>query len=152
MARPDIDVTAPYIERESLPIPEIQFIKSPEEAEKNVGYWIDKGFTSFKVYMNITRDDLKKVVAIAHKNNLKVTGHLCSITYREAAELGIDNLEHGVAVASDFVKEKEPDRCPPGNRSAEALLALPESSREMDEVIATLVKHRVAVTSTLAVF
>jgi hypothetical protein len=87
MPGPDIDVTGPYIEREFLPIPEIQFIKSPGEAEKEVAYWMERGCTSFKVYMNITKDDLKAVITLAHKNNLKVTGHLCSITYREAAIL-----------------------------------------------------------------
>src|SRR5438046_1146391 len=102
MVGPDIDVTGPYIEREFLPIPEVHFIKSADEAEEDVSYWIKKGCTSFKVYMDITQDDLRKVIAVAHKNNLKVTGHLCSITYREAASMGIDNLEHGFIPCSDF--------------------------------------------------
>ena len=63
MPGPDIDVTAPYIEREVLPIPEVQFIKSPEEAAEEVNYWIARGCTSFKVYMDITKDDLKAVVS-----------------------------------------------------------------------------------------
>jgi imidazolonepropionase-like amidohydrolase len=150
MAGPDIDVTAPYIERESLPIPEIQFIKSPEEAEKNVGYWIDKGCTSFKVYMNITRDDLKKVVAIAHKNNLKVTGHLCSITYREAAELGIDNLEHGFIPCSDFVAGRKEDVCALG--VTQSLMKLDVNNEDMKNLMAFLIKKKVALTSTLPVF
>jgi hypothetical protein len=107
MAGPDIDATGPYIERELLPIPEVQFIKSPEEAAEEVNYWIARGSTSFKVYMDITKDDLKAVVSLAHQHHLKVTGHLCSITYREAAELGIDNLEHGFIPASDFVSGKK---------------------------------------------
>src|SRR6266480_7071571 len=93
MAGPDIDVTGPYIEREFFPIPEIQFIKSTEEAAKEVNYWMERGCTSFKVYMNITKEDLQEITRIAHQKNLKVTGHLCSITYREAANLNIDNLE-----------------------------------------------------------
>ncbi|MDQ6890302.1 MAG: amidohydrolase, partial [Bacteroidota bacterium] len=48
---PDIDVTGPYIEREGLPIPEVLFIRSPEEAAKEVNYWTDMGCTSFKLYM-----------------------------------------------------------------------------------------------------
>ena len=43
---------------------------------------------------------------------LKVTGHLCSVTYAEAADLGIDNLEHGFLAATDFVADKKPDVCP----------------------------------------
>src|SRR5678815_3607847 len=55
MVGPDIDVTGPYIERELLPIPEVQFIRNPEEAAQEVNYWIARGITSFKVYMNITK-------------------------------------------------------------------------------------------------
>jgi len=150
MVGPDIDVTAPYIERESLPIPEIPFIKSPEEAARNVSYWIDKGCTSFKVYMNITRADLKKVVTLAHKNNLKVTGHLCSITYREAAELGIDNLEHGFIPCSDFVAGKKEDVCASGVQ--QSLMKLDVNSEDMKNLMVFLIKKNVALTSTLPVF
>ena len=150
MVGPDIDVTAPYIEREALPIPEISFIKSPEEAAQNVNYWITKGCTSFKVYMNITKADLKQVVTIAHKNKLKVTGHLCSITYREAAELGIDNLEHGFIPCSDFAAGKKEDACPSGVQ--QSLMKLDVNSGEMKNLMAFLIQKNVALTSTLPVF
>jgi imidazolonepropionase-like amidohydrolase len=70
MAGPDIDVTGPYIERAFLPIPEVQFIKSPEEAGRTVSYWMDRGCTSFKVYMDITKEDLQEVVRLAHERKL----------------------------------------------------------------------------------
>ncbi len=35
-------------------------------------------------------DRLRAVVEEAHKRGLKVTGHLCSIGFREAAEIGIE--------------------------------------------------------------
>jgi imidazolonepropionase-like amidohydrolase len=151
MAGPDIDVTGPYIERELLPIPEIQFIKSPEEAEKEVSYWIDRGCTSFKVYMDITKDDLKAVVALAHKNNLKVTGHLCSITYREAAELGIDNLEHGFIPCSDFVADKKENICSFGS-VIPSLKKLDVNSEAMKGLMKFLIEKKVTLTSTLPVF
>jgi len=99
---PDIDVTGPYIERAAFMIPEVLFIKSPEEAAEEVNYWANKGCTSFKLYMNVTRADAKAVIDAAHKRGLKVTGHLNSVTYREAADLGIDNLEHGFFAAVIF--------------------------------------------------
>jgi hypothetical protein len=151
MVGPDIDVTGPYIEREFFPIPEIQFIKSPEEAEQGMNYWISKGCTSFKVYMNITKDDLKKVVAVAHKNNLKVTGHLCSVTYREAAGLGIDNLEHGFIPASDFVTGKKENVCAFGAVTP-SLKNLELNSEAMKSLMLFLIEKKVAITSTLPVF
>ncbi|HZJ60582.1 MAG TPA: amidohydrolase family protein [Chitinophagaceae bacterium] len=151
MAGPDIDVTGPYIEREFLPIPEVQFIRSPEEAGEEVNYWIARGCTSFKVYMDITKDDLKAVVSIAHQHNLKVTGHLCSLTYREAAELGIDNLEHGFIPASDFVTGKKENVCAFGSVTP-SLKNLDVNSPAMKDLMKFLIEKKVADTSTLPVF
>ena len=151
MPGPDIDVTGPYIEREFLPIPEVQFIKSPEEAVDEVGYWMARGCTSFKVYMDITKDDLKAVIALAHKNNLKVTGHLCSVTYREAAELGIDNLEHGFVPSSDFVPRKKENVCAFGMVTP-SLKNLDVNSPAMKDLMKFLIEKKVTLTSTLPVF
>jgi len=148
---PDIDVTAPYIERAGLPIPEVLFIKSPEDAVRNMNYWISNGSTSFKVYMDITKADLAAVVKLAHQHKMKVTGHLCSITYREAADIGIDNLEHGFWVSSDFDKNKKPDLCSSNAQSA-SLRQLDEKSAEMKDLMEHLIKKNVTITSTLPVF
>ncbi len=148
---PDIDVTGPYIERAGLPIPEMLFIKNPEEAAKEVEYWISMGCTSFKVYMDITKEDLVKVVKLAHKKKMKVTGHICSVTYREAADAGIDNLEHGFIPSSDFMKNKKEGVCNPALQSA-SIRSLDVNSPEIKELMAYLIRKNVALTSTLPVF
>jgi hypothetical protein len=51
----------------------------------------------------------------------KVTGHLCSIPFREAAELGIDNLEHGFVIATDFNADKTQNMCPPSTEKSQAV-------------------------------
>lgn len=150
IAGPDIDVTGPYIEREGLMVPEILAIESPLTAEKMVNYWADMGCTSFKVYMNITKEDLAATIATAHKRNIKVTGHLCSVTYREAAELGIDNLEHGFFASTDFIGDKKENKCP-GNVNA-SLTRLAVDSEEMKELMQFLIDKKVTITSTLPVF
>jgi imidazolonepropionase-like amidohydrolase len=100
--------------------------------------------------MNITRDELRAVVEEAHKRGLKVTGHLCSVGFREAAEIGIDNLEHGLYADSEFVADKKPDQCPPGVNAS--LRQLDLNSPAVQETIRTLVQKNVAITSTLPVF
>ena len=150
MTGPDIDVTAPYIEREGFPVPEILFIHSPEEAVKLVNYWADMGCTSFKVYQDITRADLQAVVKAAHARRLKVTGHLCSLTYREAAEIGIDNLEHGFMASTDFDNSKKEDACSSNQRKS--LLQLDVNSPAMKALMQLLIDKKVALTSTLPVF
>lgn len=151
MAGPDIDVTAPYIEREALPIPEMLFIKNSNDAAKEVNYWIEMGCTSFKVYMDITKEDLKQVVTIAHQHNLKVTGHICSVTYHEAAEIGIDNLEHGFVVSTDFVADKKENVCAAGAGTL-SLMKLDVNSEAMKDLMRFLISKKVSITSTLPVF
>ncbi|HEV7395062.1 MAG TPA: amidohydrolase family protein [Pyrinomonadaceae bacterium] len=126
-------------------------LTGPPDARRMVNFWADQGATSFTVYENITRDELRAVVEEAHKRGLKVTGHLCSIGYREAAEIGIDNLEHGLLADSEFVSIKRPDECP-GPIVDASLRRLDINSDAGKETIRTLVSKNVALTSTLAVF
>jgi imidazolonepropionase-like amidohydrolase len=151
-AGPEIHVTAPFVNGPGSFAYQLRPITDPQDARRIVRFWSEEGATSYKIYQNISREVLAAAIDEAHRLGLKVTGHLCSITFREAAALGIDNLEHGVAVASDFVKDKQPDQCPDRETTDNALLAAAADGPEMNEVIAALIQRNVAVTSTLAVF
>jgi imidazolonepropionase-like amidohydrolase len=148
---PHIDVTGPYLEGAESYFIQMPHLTSAEDARQLVDYWADHGVTSFKAYMNITRAELKAAIDAAHKRGIKVTGHLCSVTYKEAAELGIDDLEHGFFVNTQLDPGKKPDVCSEseGNYTLEHM---PVESPEAKDLIDTLVKHHVAVTSTLPVF
>jgi imidazolonepropionase-like amidohydrolase len=150
---PDLDVTAPYLNGPGLPIYQVHALKDAKDAREMTAHWADRGATSFKAYMQITRDELQAVVNEAHRRSLKVTGHLCSVTFREAATIGIDNLEHGLVVASDFVKDKKSDECPIANGGVLASLAdLDVAGDQITSLINFLVSKKVALTSTLTVF
>jgi imidazolonepropionase-like amidohydrolase len=151
MIGPKMDVTAPYFEGEGSFTPVMHTLKGADDARRMVNYWADLGATSFKAYMNITRDELRAVVEEAHKRKLKVTGHLCSIGFKEAAEIGIDNLEHGLFPNSEYVPDKKPDVCP-GGAVSQSLLTIDVNGPQVQETIRTLVAKNVAVTSTLPVF
>ena len=148
---PKMHVTAPYLEGRGSFTPVMHELKDADDARRMVNYWADAGATSFKAYMNITRDELRAAVEEAHKRGLKVTGHLCSIGFREAAEIGIDNLEHGLFVDSEFVADKKPDVCP-GAAVTASLRQLDLNSPAVQETIRMLVQKKVAITSTLPVF
>ena len=149
---PAIHVTGPYIEGPGLPILSVKALRDTADARRMVEYWSGEGATSFKTYMHVTRDELRAVVEEAHARGHKVTGHLCSVTFREAASLGIDNLEHGFVVSTDFVKDKKPDTCPESKDMVASLLALDPDGPEATALIDTLVAAKVALTSTLPVF
>jgi len=148
---PDMDVTAPYIERKGWDIPSLNIIKDSAEAAASVRFWADKGCTSFKMYCHATREDLIAVVREAHKRNLKVTGHIGTLTYREAAELGINNLEHGFFASSDFDPGKKENEYN-SRREFQALEKLDVNSADMKNLIQFLIQKNVAITSTLPVF
>jgi enamidase len=151
VAGPSIDATAPYVNGPNTFI-QMRSMTGPDEARKQVAYWADMGATSFKAYMQITRAELQAVVDEAHTRQLKVTGHLCSVTYAEAAAIGIDNLEHGFFASTDFVADKQPDVCPGQARGQQTIADLDESSPAFAALVRTLVQKKVALTSTLTVF
>ncbi len=152
MPGPKIDVTAPYLEGPGTIFGQMHELTGPDDARRLVDYWADEGVTSYKAYMNITHDELAAGIAEAHKRGFKLTGHLCSIGYREAAALSIDDLEHGPIYAdSEFVPDKQPDKCPSSQKIAESWAKLEISGPQVQEMIRDLVAHHVAVTSTLPV-
>jgi len=153
MIGPKIHITAPFLEGVGAVTPVMHELTGPDDARRMVNYWADLGATSFKAFMNIKRDELRAVLEEAHKRGLKVTGHLCAVSFREAAEMGIDNLEHGIMVDTGYIAGKKPDECNYGSQSTvEAFLKLDPNSGYMADLIKTLVARNVAVTSTLPVF
>jgi imidazolonepropionase-like amidohydrolase len=147
---PHIDVTGPYLEGANSYFLQMHQLSGPDEARQMVDYWADRGVTSFKAYMNITRAELKAAIEAAHKRGIKVTGHLCSVTYKEAAELGIDDIEHGFFVNTQLDPDKKPDVCSE-SQGTYTLEHMQANSPEAKDLIDMLVKHHVAITSTLPV-
>jgi imidazolonepropionase-like amidohydrolase len=145
---PSIDVSTPLIERAGTldaTVPQLPSLYPDESIENWLNYWFDKGVTSVKVYNNITKDDLRKILEFSHAKKIKVTGHLCSITYSEAAEMGIDNLEHGFNVATDFVADKLENKCV---NSKQSLMNLDENDPRLISLMKLLIEKGVTLTYT----
>jgi imidazolonepropionase-like amidohydrolase len=135
-------VTGPYMNGNS----------TPEETRKSVEQWADKGATSFKAYMYITRAELAAAIQASHERGLKVAGHLCAVGFREAVALGIDSLEHGLVEDAEFAQDKTPDVCPSRESIDASLVQLDLEGAPVQLMIHDLVQHHVAITSTLPVF
>jgi len=152
MPGPHMDATGPYIEGPGSFSIQMPAIASPDQARRVVDYWVQEGATSFKAYMNISHDALGAAIQAAHQHGLKITGHLCSVGFTEAAELGIDDLEHGLLVDTEFTPGKQRDVCPDGLKSTASIESLDLKSAPAQHMIHALVDHKVAITSTLVVF
>jgi imidazolonepropionase-like amidohydrolase len=152
MPGPKLWITGPYLEGKGSFAAQMHELSGPDDATRTVEYWASEGVTSFKAYMYITRAELKAAVDAAHAHGIQVTGHLCSIGFREAAAIGIDNLEHGLLADTEFHPGKQPDNCPPQATTRAEIARLDIASAPVRDMIADLVQHHVAITSTLAVF
>lgn len=148
---PKIHVTGPYLEGPGTFALQMHQLTGPDDATKTVNFWMDEGVDNFKAYMFITPAELSAAVVAAHKRGAKVTGHLCSIGFREAAAIGIDDLEHGLLVDTEFYPWKKAGECP-GKSDYELISKLDVESGPVHDMIVDLVQHHVAVTSTLPVF
>lgn len=149
---PKIHVTGPYLEGAGTFAVQMHQLTGPDDATKTVNFWLDQGVDSFKAYMFITPAELSAAVAAAHKRGAKVTGHLCSIGFREAAAIGIDDLEHGLFVDTEFLPTKKPGECPALSENPQLMAKLDVNTGPLHEMILDLVQRHVAVTSTLPVF
>ncbi|HEY6768282.1 MAG TPA: amidohydrolase family protein [Candidatus Sulfotelmatobacter sp.] len=151
MPGPKMHVTGPYLEGAGSWAVQLHQLAGPDDATRTVNYWLDEGVDNFKAYMFITPAELAAAITAAHKRGAKVTGHLCSIGFREAAALGIDDLEHGLIVDSEFDPAKKPGEC--GKEEDPVLISkLDLKTGPAHDMIVDLVKRHVAVTSTLPVF
>jgi imidazolonepropionase-like amidohydrolase len=148
---PKLDVTGPYLEGKGKFAIQMHELTGPEDSARLVDYWAAEGVTSFKAYNYLTAEELKAAIDHAHAHGLKITGHLCSIGFTEAAGLGIDNLEHGLAEDTEFYPGKKPGECPPYAAVESGLENLDVAGPEVQRMIRDLVAHKVAITSTLAI-
>ena len=146
---PRIHVTAPYITG-GQGNTTMTLLNSPEQARRFVAYWSEEGATWLKAYTNIRRAELKAAIEEAHARGMKVTGHICSISFMEAVDLGIDNIEHGLLTNSDYHPDKEPDVCPRNNLAVAGNVDV--SGPEVAATFRKMIDAGVAMTSTLAVY
>jgi imidazolonepropionase-like amidohydrolase len=146
---PRIHLTAPYLTG-SAGGGSMAVITSPDAARRFVAYWASEGATWIKAYTDITRAELGAAIQEAHRRGMKATGHLCSVSFKEAVALKIDNLEHGMLTASDFDASKQPDVCPAAEIGTN--YEVEPRGEVARSVIQTMVKNRVSLTSTLAVY
>ncbi len=147
---PRIHVTTPY-----LTGPEgggsMSIAASPEQARRFVAYWAAEGATWVKFYTDISRASMKAAIDEAHKQGIKATGHLCSVTFQEAIDLGIDDFAHDVLTASDFIADKQPDKCP--NNVYKQLDSLVSGDSPLAKsLIQSMISHKVSMTTTMAIY
>ena len=146
---PRIHITAPYITAGGG-MSGMTMLESPEQARRFVRYWAAEGATWLKAYTNIRTEELTAAIDDAHAQGIKVTGHLCSISFTEAVALGIDNIEHGLATNSDYSAGRGKDECP--QSLWDDATSIDVNGPEAQATFQAMIDNDVAMTSTLAVY
>jgi len=126
MAGPRMHVTGPYFNGESDHFLGDNLVTSADEAKREVAYWASQGVTSFKAYTDLGSEALKGMITEARARGLTVTAHLGRVTCREAAELGIHNIEHSfeACLPELGVKLDAPAASAPDPAKAQSLIEL----------------------------
>ena len=142
-AGPHVHVTGRYVNPVSRAL-------DPEAVAQQVADDADAGATSVKAYTYLRHSELDAAIRAAHDRGLRITGHLCAVGFREAAVMGIDNLEHGLPFDTEFYSGKQDDVCPNQYSVFSELSRMDIGDVEIRETISRLVQQGVAITSTLA--
>jgi hypothetical protein len=72
MPGPSIDATTPYLEGAPTRFAQMHELTGPDDAKRLVDYRVvAEGMTSYKAYMNITREELGVAIQQAHAHKLK---------------------------------------------------------------------------------
>lgn len=146
---PRLHIAGPYLTGPRDEPGAFRIITSAEDATRVVNYWADEGATWFKI-LSGPAAVVRAVVSAAHARGLRVTAHLCAVTFTDGARMGVDALQHGFITNSEYVRGKQPDVCPRGNQRAQA--DVDPTSPEVRESIRRIVAAGAAVVSTLGTY
>lgn len=124
-------------------------LEDAESTRRYLDFWLDSGFTSVKAYSLTNAIALRAAIETAHARGVRVTGHLCAVTYAEAADMGIDNIEHGFAMTPDFLPGATNVGANCAKRALHAVAGVDPEGPEVRALIDRLVEKGVAITSTL---
>ena len=95
LAGPEIFTCGPLLEFSNPMFKTMSVVvRTPEEARAEVQRESKAGIQFIKVYVNMPTDILKVIIDEAHKNKVRVLGHLGTTTWKQAIEAGIDGLVH----------------------------------------------------------
>ena len=133
-----------------LTIPKLREARGPDDARRRVRFWAGQGASSVKVHARLKKDEMAAAIDEAHKLGLKVTGHLGYATYREAVDIGIDQIEHGFAgVGEDFCEEKQTDQLCPNNE--DVMMGLTPDDPRIQALFQHIIDNDVIISSTMAI-
>ena len=130
-------------------------IKTLPEAKHAIDWYHQHGYPQLKIYNSFPKEILKDTVAYAHSRGLRVSGHIpVFLRAQDAVDAGFDEIQHINQLMLNFLVKPDTDtrtlerfRLP-----ADGVADLDFDSKPVQDFIASLKKHNVAVDPTLTTF
>ena len=145
--------TGPNLEGDPSALgPKLHALTGSDDAARTVNYWAAEGATSFKAYMHITPQELQAAIDAAHAHGLEPPVIFAQWDSKRPLPSGIDNLEHGQVVDTEFDPVKKESVCPDVGPTRAAMAKMDVEGEAIQSTIKDLIAHHVAITSTLAIF
>jgi imidazolonepropionase-like amidohydrolase len=157
LSGPEIFTAGRLLNTPEFPIPFVEKqVTTEEEVRKEVRNQATAGVDYIKLYVGLKPDLVKAAVDEAHRQGIKVIGHLYLTSWTDAANLGIDFLTHGVPVSPFLLPEDKQrifNRTGGGPFDHSLWLDLVDlDSIEIRNMIESLVQNQIPVDPTLNVY
>lgn len=129
-------------------------VENAAQAKRVVDIQHGKGATAVKVREKMTPELIKAIVQEAHKYGMQVSGHLRSVDAREAADAGIDGLEHASGIVQALTDYPRKLPTPPPNELQMFINDIKAFSKvdpaKADELAKYLASKKVALIPTMS--
>ena len=157
LSGPEIFTAGRLLNTPEFPIPFVEKqVTTEEEVREEVRNQATAGVDYIKLYVGLKPDLVKAAVDEAHRQGIKVIGHLYLTSWTDAANLGIDFLTHGVPVSPFLFPEDKQrifNRTGGGPFDHSLWLDLVDlDSIEIRNMIESLVQNQIPVDPTLNVY
>ena len=157
LSGPEIFTAGRLLNTPEFPIPFVEKqVYTEEEVREEVRNQATAGVDYIKLYVGLKPDLVKAAVDEAHRQGIKVIGHLYLTSWTDAANLGIDFLTHGVPVSPFLLPEDKQRifiRTGGGPFDHSLWLDLVDlDSIEIRNMIESLVQNQIPVDPTLNVY
>jgi imidazolonepropionase-like amidohydrolase len=154
---PEIYTAGRLVNTPEFPVPFVEKqVTNEEEVREEVRNQAVAGVDYIKLYVGLKPNLVKAAIDEAHRQGIKVIGHLYLTSWTDAANLGIDFLTHGVPVSPFLLPEDEQrifNRTGGGPFDHSLWLDLVDlDSIEIRNMIESLVQNQIPVDPTLNVY
>ena len=119
-------------------------VRDEAQVRDEIRWQARAGVDFIKVYSSMPPELVKVAIDEAHKQGLPIIGHVQRTTWTEAANMGIDGVEHAAPWSDAYATEQ-----PPNSLFGRVFWLEHLDAKKIDEMIAALAAHHVVVDPTL---